>query len=86
MPFIDQYNWKEINFPSHRKDWKRFELNNKLIALNVLYVPCNTKKIRHGNKSKCNLNRENQVTLLMITDSKKDIIFQLKNYLYYIEE
>ena len=86
MPFIDQYNWKEINFPSHRKDWKRFELNNKLIALNILYVPYNTKKIRHANKSKCNLNRENQVTLLMITDSKKDIIFQLKNYLYYIEE
>ena len=24
-PFIDQYNWKEIDFPSHSKDWKRFE-------------------------------------------------------------
>ena len=24
-PFIDQYNWKEINFPSHKKDWKKFE-------------------------------------------------------------
>ena len=21
-PFIDQYNWKEIDFPSHPKDWK----------------------------------------------------------------
>ena len=21
-PFIDQYNWKEIDFPSHSKDWK----------------------------------------------------------------
>ena len=28
-PFIDQYNWKEINFPSHKKYWKKFELNNK---------------------------------------------------------
>ena len=28
-PFIDQYNWKEIDFPSHRKDWKNFESNNK---------------------------------------------------------
>ena len=28
-PFIDQYNWKEINFPSNKKDWKKFELNNK---------------------------------------------------------
>ena len=23
--FIDQYNWKGINFPSHKKDWKMFE-------------------------------------------------------------
>ena len=22
-PFIDQYNWKEIDFPSHSKDWKK---------------------------------------------------------------
>ena len=32
-PFIDQYNWKEISFPSYQKDWKKFELNNKSIAL-----------------------------------------------------
>ena len=28
-----------MNFPSHVGDWKKFELNNKSIALNVLYVP-----------------------------------------------
>ena len=33
-PFIDQYNWNEINFPSTSKDWKKFELNNE-IALNI---------------------------------------------------
>ena len=22
-PFIDQYNWKEIDFPSYPKDWKK---------------------------------------------------------------
>ena len=38
-PFIDQCSWKEINFPSQKESWKKFELNNKLIALNVLYVP-----------------------------------------------
>ena len=54
-PFIDQYNWKEINFPSHKKNWKMFESKNKSIALNVLYVPYNTKKIRHAYKSKHNL-------------------------------
>ena len=70
-PLIDQYNWKEIDFPSHSKDWKKFESNNKSIALNILYVPHNTKKIRHVCKSKHNLKRENQVILLMITDGKK---------------
>ena len=44
-PFIDQYNWKDINFPSTSKDWKKFELNNE-IALNILYVPHNTRKIQ----------------------------------------
>ena len=69
--FIDQYNWKDIDFPSHSKDWKKFESNNKSIALNILYVPHNTEKIRHAYKSKNNLTRENQVILLMITDSEK---------------
>ena len=70
-PFIDQYNWKEIDFLLHKKDWKKFELNNKSIALNILCVPYNAREIRHAYKSKYSLNRENQVILLMITDGKK---------------
>ena len=70
-PFIDQYNWNEIDFPSHSKDWKKFESNNKSIALNILYVPHNTEKIRHVYKSKYNLYHENQVILLIITNDKK---------------
>ena len=70
-PFIDQYNWKEIDFPSHSKDWKKFEQNNKTIALNILLVPHNTEKIRLAYRSKHNFKRENQVLLLMITDGKK---------------
>ena len=69
--FIDQYNWKEIDFPSHKKDWKMLESNNKSIALNTLYVPHNTEEIRHAYKSKYNLNPESQVILLMITDGEK---------------
>ena len=38
-PFIAQYNWKEIDFLSHKKDWKEFESNKKSIAFNILYVP-----------------------------------------------
>ena len=70
-PFIDQYNWKEINFLSNKKDWNEFGKNNKSIALNILYVPYNTEEMRHAYKSKYNLNRENQVLLLMITDGEK---------------
>ena len=50
-PFIDQYNWKDIYFSATSKDWKKFELNNE-IALNILYVPHNTKKIDVAYKSK----------------------------------
>ena len=70
-PFIDKYNWKEIDFSSHGKDWKKFESNNKSVALNILYVPHNTEKIRHAYKSKYNLIRENQVVLVIITDGEK---------------
>ena len=70
-PFIDQYNWNDIDFPSTSKDWKKFELNNESIAHNVLYVPHNTGKIHLAYKSKHNLTREKQVILLMITDGEK---------------
>ena len=43
-PFIEEYNWKDIDFPSTSKDWKKFELNSEA-ALNILYIPHNTKKI-----------------------------------------
>ena len=70
-PFIDQYNWNDIDFPSTSKDWKKLELNNESIALNILYVPHKTRKICLAYKSKHNLTRENQVILLMITDGEK---------------
>ena len=41
--FIEKYNWEDIDFPSTGKDWKKFESNNE-VALNILYVPYNTKK------------------------------------------
>ena len=69
--FITKCNWKEINFPSHSKDWQKFEQNNKTIALNILYVPYNTEEIRLALKSKYNHKRDNQVILLIITDGKK---------------
>ena len=74
-PFIDQYNWKGIDFPAGIKDWKKFEQNNKTIALNILCVPHNTKTINLAYKSKYNRKRKNQVVLLMIThDEQSDEI------------
>ena len=61
-PFINQYDWKGINFPSHKEDWKKFDSNNKSIALNILFLPCNTKQIVCAYPpKKHNSKRENQV-------------------------
>ena len=70
-PFINQYNWKDIDFPSYPKDWKKFEKKITIIALKLLFLPYNTEKIRIAYKSKYNNERENQVILLMTTDGKK---------------
>ena len=68
--FINKYNWKDIDFPAMSKDWKKFDSNNE-IALNILYVPHNTKKVNIAYKSKYNLTREKQVILLMISNGEK---------------
>ena len=77
-PFIDQYNWKDIDFPATSKDWKKIELNNE-IALNILYVPHNTGKIHVAYKTKHNLTREKQVILLMISNGENWHYLILKN-------
>ena len=69
-PFIEKYNWEDIDLPSTSKDWKKFEGNN-VVALNILYVPYNTKKINIAYKSKNSLTHERQIILLMISDGQK---------------
>ena len=79
-PFINEYNWEGIGFPSHQDsqgnsekpknimliDCKKFEQKNKTIALDILYVPHNKKERCVAYESKYNRKRENQVILLMI--------------------
>ena len=77
-PFINQYNWKDIDFPPTNKDWKKLEQNND-IALNILYVPHNTRKIELAYKSKNNLTCDKQVILLMITNDEKWHYLTVKN-------
>ena len=59
-PFINNYNWKDIEFPSHLKDWRKFECNNKTIALNILYVPYNAKQVRQASTSERNNEHDNE--------------------------
>ena len=77
-PFIEKYNWEDIDFPSTSKDWKIFECNNE-VALNILYLPYNTKKINIAYKSKNNLTQKTQIILLMISDGQKWHYLVVKN-------
>ena len=77
-PFIEQYNWKDIDFPATSKDWEKFESNNE-IALNILYVHHNTKKIQVAYKSRHNLTCDKQVILLMISNGENWHYIVVKN-------
>ena len=77
-PFIEKYNYEDIDFPSTSEDWKKFESNNE-VALNILYVPYNTKKINIAYKSKNNLTQEKQVILLMISNGQNWHYLVVKN-------
>ena len=84
-PFINNYNWKDIEFPSHSKDWRKFARNKKTIALYILYVPYNTKQINQAYISKDNNERDNQVNLVMITDGTNNALSSSKKHIWIIE-
>ena len=44
-PFINQYNWKDIDFPTGINEWKKFERNKKTIAPNIFNITPNTTTI-----------------------------------------
>ena len=70
IPFINKYNWQEINYPSKIDDWKRSEKNNYTIALNTLYSK--EKEICPAHISNHNSTRERQIILLMILNEEKE--------------
>ena len=53
-PFINDYNWKEINYPSKIDDWKTFEKNNTTIAPSIFDIK--VKEIFPACIAKINLN------------------------------
>ena len=70
-PFINMYNWKDMNFPTHKEDWNTFEKSNKSIAVNIFYASYNIEQLRPAYISKFNYARKNQVNLLMINNGEK---------------
>ena len=71
ISLTSKHNWNGLDFPvGYMDDLSKFERKNKDIALNILSVPYNKKKVQVQYKSKYNYKRKKQVVLLMITDNK----------------
>ena len=73
-PFRHKYDWKRINYPSEKDDWKQFEKNHVIIVPNVLYTKEKIYVSKHKHAayvSKRNPNREKQVILLIISNGEK---------------
>ena len=62
-PFLDNYNWEGINYPSKKDDWKKFEKNDQRLLLMFCILK---RKIYLTYVSKHNPNCEKQVIILMI--------------------
>ena len=59
----------------YQRDWEKFEQENTLIALNILFLSHNSEEVKPVYKSIYN-KRKNQVILLMIND-------EANNYYYF---
>ena len=70
-PYINRHDWERIEFPAGPKEWGKCERNNKTIALNVLYIPHNTKTVSVAYRTEQNNKRRKQEILLMVTNTEK---------------
>ena len=77
MEKILKIKWKDIDFLSHQKDWKKFKQNNNSIALNVLFISYKSEELTLAYELEHNFMQENQVLLLMINDGPKNVIISL---------
>ena len=60
-----------VIFTTKKKSWKRFETNNKIITLNIIFLPNNKEGIIQIHVSTHGLKRKNQIILLMNTYTEK---------------
>ena len=77
--YINKYNWKEIDFSAAPKEQIKFEKNNNTTALNILYIPRNTKIMNVEYRPKHNNQCKKQVILLMINNGKKSHYLAVTN-------
>ena len=73
---------EEKDFSSHKRDWENFEQNNVSIAINVLFSSKDSEEITLLYKSEYNLQRENKVLLLMISNDHYYFAVKSKLELY----
>ena len=69
-PFIDNYNWEKVNYPSKIEDWKRFEKNYLTISLNLSYII--EKKCMSCLYFKNNSSCEKLIILLMLLNEENE--------------
>ena len=76
-PYINNFNWNNINFPPIKQDYENFEINNPEIALNVYQI--NNEKITQFYKS--NYNKIKEVNLLLLENKHYVCIKNLESLL-----
>ena len=51
-PFIDQYKWKEKDFPPHNKDWKKLtQIIDQLLLILCMYLIILKKSYMHKSQN-----------------------------------
>ena len=68
---IKPFNWEGINSPSEKDNWKKFEKNNLVIAINVVYVKKKKYILLACYVSKHNSKIEKLVILFMVPNREK---------------
>ena len=69
---------EDKDFSSRKTDWENFERNNESIALNILFLSKDSEEITLLYKSEYNLERKNEVLLLMINDDDNELFCSKK--------
>ena len=75
-PYVNNFNWKNINFTPTNQDYKNFETNNENISLNIYQF--NNEKISQLYKSDYD---KKQVNLLLLKNMHYVCIKNLKSLL-----